>query len=219
MTPNAAPAEAPTASRALASPLPAAPTRRPNRTFRALRHRNYRLYFIGQLISLTGSWVQTTALTWLAWDRTDKALWAGLVVAAQVLPALLLGPWGGALADRLPKRPLIMATQAGFLFQALALAAVVACGWLTPWAMLGFAAAAGVVNACWTSPPASPSLLSWTWSAATTCTTPSPSTRSCSTPPASSAPPSAPSCSGSPAPPSASSSTPSASSPSWPAWP
>ena len=98
-------------------------------------------------MSLTGSWVQTTALTWLAWDRTDKALWAGLVVAAQVLPTLLLGPWGGALADRLPKRPLIMATQAGLLAQALGLAAVVACGQLNPWYMLLFSAAAGVVNA------------------------------------------------------------------------
>ncbi|HVS38123.1 MAG TPA: MFS transporter [Gemmataceae bacterium] len=147
MSPNAAAAEAPTASCSLVSPLPAAPPPRPNRTFRAFRHRNYRLYFYGQLVSLTGSWIQTTALTWLAWDHTDQALWAGLVVAAQVLPALLLGPLGGALADRLPKRPLIMATQAGLLAQALGLAAVVACGWLTPWAMLVFAAAAGVVNA------------------------------------------------------------------------
>src|SRR5947209_753646 len=127
MSPNAAPAETPPAG----PPRPAA-TPRPNRTFRALRHRNYRLYFYGQLVSLTGSWVQTTALTWLAWDRTDKALWAGLVVAAQVLPTLLLGPWGGALADRLAKRPLIMATQAGLLAQALCLAAVVWYGQLSP---------------------------------------------------------------------------------------
>jgi MFS family permease len=121
--------------------------RRPPRTFRAFRHRDYRLYFYGQLISLIGSWVQTTALTWLAWDRTDQALWAGLIVAAQVLPSLLLGPWGGALADRLPKRLLIMATQGGLLAQALGLAAVVACGLLNPWYMLLFSAAAGVVNA------------------------------------------------------------------------
>ena len=125
---------------------PASPPASP-RTFRAFRHRNYRLYFYGQLVSLTGSWVQTTALTWLAWDRTDKALWAGLVVASQVLPTLLLGAWGGALADRLPKRRLIMLTQAGLLAQALGLAAVVWCGQLTPWYMLAFSAAAGVVNA------------------------------------------------------------------------
>lgn len=147
MSSNVAPAEAPAVLRPPGSPVPAAPTRRPNRTFRALRHRNYRLYFCGQLVSLVGSWVQTTALTWLAWDRTDQALWAGLVVAAQVLPMLLLGPWGGALADRLAKRPLIMFTQAGLLAQALGLAAVVACGWLSPWYMLLFSAAAGVVNA------------------------------------------------------------------------
>jgi MFS family permease len=147
MSPNAAAAGAPPALRPPGPPRPAAPTRRPNRTFRALRHRNYRLYFYGQLVSLTGSWVQTTALTWLAWDRTDKALWAGLVVAAQVLPTLLLGVWGGALADRLAKRPLIMATQALLLTQALGLAAVVACGQLSPWYMVLFAAVAGVVNA------------------------------------------------------------------------
>ena len=64
-----------------------------------------------------------------------------------MLPTLLLGAWGGALADRMPKRRLIMLTQAAFLAQALGLAAVVWCGQLTPWYMLVFAAAAGVVNA------------------------------------------------------------------------
>jgi MFS family permease len=100
-------------------------------------------------VSLTGSWVQTAALTWLAYDRTaqDKALWAALVVAAQVLPTLLLGPWGGALADRLPKRALIFATQAAQLLMALGLAAVVGSGSFTAWTLLAFSAAAGVVNA------------------------------------------------------------------------
>jgi MFS family permease len=141
-------------------PAPAAtptflpPPTRPRRgwrheTFRALRHRNYRLYFCGQLVSLTGTWVQTAALTWLAYDRTpqDKALWAALVVAAQVLPTLLLGPWGGALADRFPKRPLLLVTQSALLALALGLAAVVAAGSFTAWTLLAFSALAGVVNA------------------------------------------------------------------------
>src|SRR2546429_3487578 len=85
-------------------------------TFRSLRHRNYRLYFFGQLISLTGSWVQTTALMWLVYELTQQSMWAALIAAAQVLPTFLLGAWGGALADRWPKRHLIFLTQAGFLF-------------------------------------------------------------------------------------------------------
>src|SRR5437879_3508413 len=75
-------------------------------TFRALTHRNYRLYFTGQLISLTGSWVQTAALTWLAYRLTQQSFWPGLIGAAQVVPTLLLGVWGGSLADRWPRRPL-----------------------------------------------------------------------------------------------------------------
>src|SRR5437879_5772944 len=80
--------------------------------FRALRHRNYRLYFLGQLVSLTGSWVQTTALMWLAYRLTRQSQWPALIVTAQVLPTFLLGAWGGALADRVSKRALIFSTQA-----------------------------------------------------------------------------------------------------------
>src|SRR3954454_4565997 len=80
-----------------------APTAVPRRrwrlgTFRALRHRNYRLYFCGQLVSLTGSWVQGAALVWLAYALTGASRWPALVSAAQVLPTCLLGAWGGSLA-------------------------------------------------------------------------------------------------------------------------
>src|SRR3954471_19606427 len=81
-------------------------------TFRALRHRNYRLYFAGQLVSLTGSWVQTAALTWVAYELTGQNGFTAFVAAAQVVPTLLLGVWGGGLADRWPRRALIFATQA-----------------------------------------------------------------------------------------------------------
>src|ERR1700735_1194509 len=90
-------------------------------TFRALRHRNYQLYFFGQVVSLTGSWVQTAALTWLAWELTSQSRWAALVSAAQVVPTVALGVYGGGLADRWPRRPLIFATQAAFLVLALVL--------------------------------------------------------------------------------------------------
>src|SRR5215813_11497152 len=69
-------------------------------TFRALKHRNYRLYFTGQMISLTGSWVQTTALMWLAYDITGKFSWPAFIMALQVFPTCLLGVWGGTLAER-----------------------------------------------------------------------------------------------------------------------
>src|SRR5258708_4891128 len=97
-------------------------------TFRSLRHRNYRLYFFGQLISLTGSWVQTTALMWLVYELTLQSMWSALIAAAQVLPTFLLGAWGGALADSWPKRHLIFITQAAFLFFALLLAGLVLAG-------------------------------------------------------------------------------------------
>src|SRR5215510_5453402 len=80
-------------------------------TFRALRHRNYRLFFLGQMVSVVGSWVQMTALMWLAFDLTGTSRWPALVAAAQLLPGCLLGAWGGVLADRRPRRALIVQTQ------------------------------------------------------------------------------------------------------------
>jgi MFS family permease len=116
-------------------------------TFRALRHRNYRLYFAGQLVSLTGSWVQTAALTWLAWDLTHQSRWPALVGAAQTLPTLALGVWGGSLADRWPRRPLICATQTLLLLLAGLLAALVLLGQITPAGLLAVAGVIGIVNA------------------------------------------------------------------------
>src|SRR5438309_9635181 len=84
-------------------------------TFRSLRHRNYRRYFLGQLVSFTGSWMQSAALMWLMYDRTADPRWPGWLLVAQVGPTLLLGTWGGALADRWPKRRLVLATQTAVL--------------------------------------------------------------------------------------------------------
>src|SRR5262249_1903922 len=120
---------------------------RPN-TFWALRHRNYRLYFAGQVVSLTGSWGQTTALTWLAHDptQTPQRL-AAAVSAAQTLPTLALGVWGGSLADTWPRRRLIFATQALLLALAVLLGGLALRQWLTPALLLGVAVVIGVVNA------------------------------------------------------------------------
>src|ERR1700722_13853286 len=116
-------------------------------TFSALRHRNYRLYFIGQVISLTGSWVQSTALTWLAYELTKKNQFTALVSAAQVVPTLLLGVYGGGLADRLPRRPLIFLTQSVFLLLALVLSAMAGFHMATGWGLFVVAVLIGVVNA------------------------------------------------------------------------
>ena len=82
--------------------------------FRALRHRNYRLFFFGQLISLIGTWMQTVAQAWLVLQLAgqDADLMLGLTSALQFAPVLLLSVVGGALADRLPKRNVLIATQA-----------------------------------------------------------------------------------------------------------
>jgi MFS family permease len=115
--------------------------------FRALRHRNYRLYFAGQVVSLTGSWIQTAALTWLAYDLTKQSSWAGMILAGQILPTLLLGAWAGGLADRFSRRPLIFMAQSALLILALCLALMVWLNWVTPVGLLVMSLLLGVANA------------------------------------------------------------------------
>jgi predicted MFS family arabinose efflux permease len=136
------------------APRTVSPTPEPRRwdrglatSFRSLRHRNYRLYFIGQIISFTGSWMQTTALAWLAFALTGKSTWPALISASGILPTFLLGAWGGALADRWPKRSLIFVTQSAFLLLALLLAILVFAGLVDPWLMLAITTATGIVQA------------------------------------------------------------------------
>ena len=81
------------------------------RTFRSLRIRNYRLFFIGQLISITGTLMQSVAQSWLVLSMTDSGVALGITVALQFLPMLLFGMWGGLLADRSDKRRLLVAMQ------------------------------------------------------------------------------------------------------------
>src|SRR5512136_3008790 len=97
-------------------------------TFSSLRIRNYRLYFIGQIISNCGTWMQSVAQAWLVLKLTNSGTALGLVVALQSLPVLVLGTWGGVLADRFPKRTLLICTQLAFGAQALLLGTLVATG-------------------------------------------------------------------------------------------
>ena len=101
-------------------------------TFRSLRHRNYRRYFLGQIVSFVGSWMQSAALMWLLYDRTGDPRWPSWVLVAQVGPTVLLGPWGGGLADRYSKRKLIFTTQSAFLVHALTLTFLLAFGLAAP---------------------------------------------------------------------------------------
>ncbi len=122
-------------------------------TFSALRHRNYRLYFFGQMVSLVGSWLQTTALMSLAYNLKQIASWPTTIAAASLLPTLVLGAWAGTLVDRWPKRVLIFTTQALQLLLALLLAAVVLFGEperdpeRTFWIFVAISLLTGIVNA------------------------------------------------------------------------
>lgn len=89
---------------------------------RALRHRNYRLFFCGQIISLTGTWVTSVATSWLVYRLTQSELMLGLVAFAGQFPAFLLAPVAGVLVDRWNRQKVLIATQCASLLQSLALA-------------------------------------------------------------------------------------------------
>jgi MFS family permease len=113
----------------------------------ALRHRDFRLFWFGQLISLTGTWVQSIAQQWLVLELTGSAFQLGLVTTVQFTPLLLLSLVGGAVTDRLPKRNLLLATQviAGML--ALTLGILIQTGLVRYWMVLLMAGLLGTVNA------------------------------------------------------------------------
>ena len=92
--------------------------------FRALRHRNYRLYFFGQLISLAGTWMQSAAQAWLVLKLTNSSMMLGVVSFAQFTPILLVGLFAGVIVDRLDRRRLIIATQILLMLSAFTLAAL-----------------------------------------------------------------------------------------------
>ncbi|HTX83690.1 MAG TPA: MFS transporter, partial [Streptosporangiaceae bacterium] len=99
------------------------PARQPfaGRVFAALAVPNFRLYFAGQAVSLVGTWMQVVAQSWLVLQLTNSGVLLGLVAAAQFLPVLLLGPYGGLVADRVGKRGLLLGTQSALGLLALLL--------------------------------------------------------------------------------------------------
>jgi MFS family permease len=115
--------------------------------FRSLRVRNYRLYASGQLISLTGTWMQRVAQDWLVLELTNSGTALGVVTALQFGPSLLLGPWGGVLADRSDKRRLLLATQSGLAIVALLLGLLDVAGVVQFWHVLVLATMLGLITA------------------------------------------------------------------------
>jgi MFS family permease len=109
-------------------------------TFRALRHRNYRLFFWGQLISLIGTWMQQTAMSWFVYEITNSKILLGVVSAVGSAPMVFSSLWGGALADLYPKRSILVTTQAAQMLCAFLLAAGVWLGFATPWFIIIVAA-------------------------------------------------------------------------------
>lgn len=115
--------------------------------FSSLRVRNYRLYFGGQLISLTGTWAQRVAQDWLVLQLTNSGTALGIVTALQFAPALLLSLYGGALADRGDKRKLLLCTQTGLGLAALVLGLLDVSGVIAIWQVMVLAAVLGVISA------------------------------------------------------------------------
>src|SRR2546423_15234451 len=116
-------------------------------TIAALRHRNFRLSWGGQAIALIGTWTQTVAQGYLVYPLTHSAAMLGLVTTLATLPVLLLTLFGGVLADRLPKRRVLVGTQSSAAALALILGILVATGLVQVWHVMLLATALGVVNA------------------------------------------------------------------------
>ena len=115
--------------------------------FRALRHRNYRIYFIGQIGSLLGTWIQFVAMNWLVYRMTGSPLLLGLTGFINQIPILFLGPVAGLVADRVNRRRLLLITQSLAMIQAFTLAMLAFSGILQVWHVILLAGLLGIVNA------------------------------------------------------------------------
>ena len=114
---------------------------------RSLRHRNFRLFAAGQIVSLTGTWVQLVAQSWLVYRLTGRATLLGLVGFAGQIPIFVLAPVGGAIADRFERRRILVVTQSIAMLLAFVLAALTLGGVVHEWHIVALAAATGIVNA------------------------------------------------------------------------
>src|SRR5262245_35544995 len=107
--------------------------------FRALRHRNFRIFWTGQFVSVVGTWMQSVAQGWLMHRLTSSPLMLGLLGFCQFIPVTLLTLHAGVVVDRMDKRKIILITQTCALAQAITLAVVVTTGVVQPWMVLALA--------------------------------------------------------------------------------
>ena len=114
---------------------------------RVFRHRAYRLFFGGQLVSLVGTWMQNVAQGWLVLQLSNDPLWLGIVSALQFLPVMFFGLFGGIVADGLPKRRTLIVTQTVGMVLALVLGVLTATHTVQVWHILILAVLLGTTNA------------------------------------------------------------------------
>ena len=115
--------------------------------WRSLRHRNYRLYLTGQLVSVCGTWMQQVALSWLVYRLTGSATLLGLVGFASQVPVLALGAVGGVISDRYSPHRVALWTQSSAFLQAVVLSTLALTGWIQPAHILILGAISGIINA------------------------------------------------------------------------
>ncbi|MDA0784669.1 MAG: MFS transporter [Proteobacteria bacterium] len=114
-----------------------------------MRHRSFRIYLIGHIPNVVGTWVVRISISWLAWELTKSGFWVGAVAAADALPGLLLGPIGGVMADRMDRRKIAIATQVGLVVISILLTIFTFAGLMTIWLLLAMALARGITFSFW----------------------------------------------------------------------
>src|SRR5215471_19363093 len=126
-------------------PEPVSPPTRIPHTFRALRHRNFRLFISGQIVSLVGTWMQNVAQSWLVYRLTHSELLLGTTWFCSQIAVFALGPLGGLAADRFSRRKVVILTQTLSMLQAFAMAALTLTARVQVWHVLVLAAVLGVI--------------------------------------------------------------------------
>src|SRR5262249_42957309 len=119
----------------------------PPELLRSLRHRNFRLFFLGQTISLIGTWMQQVAMSWLVLLLTESSWWLGLVGFSSQIPSFVLAPLAGVVVDHANRHRLVITTQTVAMLQAFALAALTLTGMVQVWHVIALSVVVGVVNA------------------------------------------------------------------------
>jgi len=125
----------------------AADIAQPRGLLAVFRHRNYRLFFVGQLVSLMGSWMQNTAQPWLVYDMTHSKVLLGVVSFCSTVPVFFITPFGGMVADRVDRRKFLLVTQTAALLQATLLAILTLSGRVQVWEIICLALSMGLINA------------------------------------------------------------------------